>query len=115
MKLQISLPDNIRAKEMIKQSNIPCICRVSGRHFEVAFLSPLDEAIGIVQDWDREMLEQRAPARGGGNYTFYEPGLITLQEIGNDTYRVIDLSLFNSLLGWCLIVKDGDYFPHCLP
>jgi hypothetical protein len=80
MNLHINFPKNLVTASMVTQKNIPCICRVSSQ-FEILFLAPLPEAIGVVEGWDRTLLEERALAGGGGRYTHYENGIITLDQI----------------------------------
>lgn len=65
MKLKIELPQSLLISKLIKQSDIPCLCRVSGG-FEMVFQDPLPDAVGEVLEWDRNKLEQRVPAGGGG-------------------------------------------------
>ena len=80
-----------------------------GKDFEVLFQHPLPEAIGVVLGWDRKLLEERAVAGGGGRYTHYEFGMITLVEDQPNVYRIIDLAFFYTSFGWCQILANGEY------
>lgn len=102
MKLKIEFADNFVTKKMITQSNIPCLCRVSGQLFEIAFQSPLQEVAGIVEEWDRNLLEERAVAGAGRNFTHYKHGMVTLSEIQKGLYKIIDLSFFIPIMGGVL-------------
>lgn len=45
----------------------------------------------------------------GGEYTHYSQGLITLEMIGERTYRIVDLEMFYTRFGWCAVIRDGEY------
>lgn len=91
-----------------KQKNIPCIIQVSDE-FEILFPTVIPYTKGIIQGWDRRLLEERVIARAGGVYTHNEPALITLHKQTEDSYRVIDLQIFYNDFGWCPVIKDGEY------
>jgi hypothetical protein len=110
MILNINFPDDLNTKMLLGQSKIPCFCMV-GESFEIRFDSPLPEACGFVSEWDRHKLEERAPAGGGGKYTYYQPALISLKEIDGGKYQVIDLELFCESVGWCPIINQSEYAP----
>ena len=108
--LHINFPKNLISAVMVRQEKIPCICRV-GREFEVIISEPLPEALGVVQGWDRDLLEERAMAGGGGQFTHYENGTITLEEVQPNIYKIVDLALFYARFGWCPILENGKYSP----
>jgi HEAT repeat protein len=113
MYLHMTQPWNLdlwRAQELKKQKDVPCVCRV-GRHFKVVFEPPLPESEGLVHGWDEEQIRQRAPDLVGGPYLHHCHAIITLDEVGQDVYRILDLSMFYESLGWCPIVVDGEYGP----
>ncbi|WP_157632240.1 hypothetical protein [Variovorax sp. CF313] len=105
--LEISLLSNLTVKSMLEQKNIPCFCKVGGNHFELAFQHPLPAAVGKVTGWSTEMVDARAPAGGGGPYTHYCFATVTLEKTAPDFYRILDLSFFNEISGWCPIVVEG--------
>lgn len=110
LQLRISLPVNLAAADMVRQKNIPCLCRVA-KEFEIEFLDPLPEATGVVFRWDRRMLEERAVAGAGGPYSHYAFGLVTLDQLEPDIYWIVDLAFFNRIFGWCPILENGAYAP----
>lgn len=110
MKLVIRFPQDMRTEQLLRQSRIPCLCKVS-KDFEISFSDTVPASSGFVCDWDRREFELRAVAGGGGKYTHYANGLITLRKIGVDTYKIIDLEMFYTNFGWCAILKDGEYAP----
>ena len=110
LQLNISLPKNLVTADLIRQKNIPCLCKVA-KEFEIEFMDPLPEATGVVHGWDRRLLEERAVAGAGGLYTHYAFGLVTLDQVQPDVYRIVDLAFFNRIFGWCPILENGDYAP----
>jgi hypothetical protein len=111
MFLHIELPDNLRVQGMLGQRNIPCLCRIGGgKGFELAFQHPLSETTGRMEGADRDLIDERAPAAGGGEYTHYCFATVTLERTDRHCYRVIDLSFFYEFYpGWFPIVKDGQW------
>lgn len=110
MKLSIVFPQILATESLLEQRLIPCICKIS-KEFEVSFSDPLPEVTGIVSEWDRAELELRAIAGGGGQYSHYAHGRVTLKKIHTDVYQVLDLEMFYRLFGWCSILEDGKYAP----
>lgn len=110
MILHITLPKNLISEGMLRQKNIPCLCKV-GKAFEIELLAPLPEATGVVQDWDWKLLAERSIAGVGGIYTHYRFGIVTLEPVQDDAYRIIDLAFFDTCFGWCPILEQGEYAP----
>ncbi len=110
MEIELRIAKNLVTSSLLEQQDIPCICRVAGE-FEIDFASPLPDAHGVVSNWDRTKLNERAPAGAGGKYTHYCFGKLSLAPIEGDKYRVLSLSFFNRTVGWCPIIIDGDYGP----
>ncbi|MDP1979221.1 hypothetical protein [Undibacterium sp.] len=108
MHLKIEMPKNLVAEELVLQKNIPCYCRIA-REFEIIFQSPLPEARGLVLEWDRKLLEERALAGGGGDYTHAANGMISIEEVGTNLYKIHDLAFFYTEFGWCQILLNGEY------
>lgn len=108
MKIKIDFPKNMITDGLIVQERIPCVCKIA-RNFEVCFSDTVPESSGIVEEWDRQALESRAVAGGGGEYTHYANGLITLRKIDDHYYEITDLQMFYYLYGWCYVVKNGEY------
>ncbi len=112
MILNIEFPNNLITGSLIEQGNIPCTIQISDK-FEIIFSTVFPTTIGVVSEWDRELLDERAIAKGGGAYTHNEPGLITLERINKNIYKINELSIFYNDFGWCSIIKDGEYAtPH---
>lgn len=110
MKLSISFPDNLITDELLNQVRIPCFCKLS-REFVITFSDTVPESAGVVLEWSREELELRAVAGGGGEYTHYNNGLITLKKIDENLFDIIDLEMFYRSFGWCVVLRGGEYAP----
>ncbi|WP_432219469.1 hypothetical protein ACREYJ_12340 [Pseudomonas kribbensis] len=110
MKLNIDFPENMITDALLEHARIPCLCKVSSA-FEISFSDTVPESSGVVSDWDRSELDLRAPAGAGGQYTHYSNGLITLEKVAKGIYRIVDLEMFNRCVGWCAVLKDGEYAP----
>ena len=109
MNLEIKFPNNIRTENILRQSRLPCLCKVSVRGFEVEFRSPMQTTIGVVKNWDRSAIESRVPSGAGGQYTYYSDALITLSMISNELFEIQQLALFDENFGWCNLIEDGKY------
>ncbi|WP_024554332.1 hypothetical protein ACP26C_00915 [Franconibacter helveticus 513] len=108
MILEINFPDNLITGLLPEQKNIPCTIKVADK-FEVIFSTVVPCTAGIMHEWDRQRLEERAIAKAGGAYTHNEPALITLNKKTKDSYEVVDLYVFYNDFGWCPVIKDGEY------
>lgn len=108
MILQITFPDNLVTGLLAEQKNIPCVIKVAGK-FEVVFTTVIPFVVGIMHEWDRQLLEERAIARAGGAYTHNDPALITLKKREDGKYDVVNLSVFYNDFGWFPVVKDRKY------
>lgn len=93
---------------MLRQIDIPCISKVSDR-FEIVFESPLSAMVGMVEGWDRKLLAERAPAGAGGEYIYYRPSLVSLQEIADELFQIVHLKMFYDSFGWLKIIENGEY------
>lgn len=108
MILQIKFPDNLVTGSLCKQKDIPCTVQISNK-FEILFSIVIPNTIGIVQEWDRQLLEERAIASAGGIYTHNEPALITLSKRTEDSYDIVELSIFYNDFGWCPVIRNKEY------
>lgn len=108
MLLKIQLPDNLVVKSLLEQKNIPCFCRVRGTSFELLFQGPLPQATGVVEDWTHKVIDDRAPAGAGGEFTHYCFGMVTLKKAEEHVFDIVDLSFFESTTGWCPIMTSGE-------
>jgi hypothetical protein len=106
MRLKIELPRNLLAQQLVRQSDIPCVCRI-GRTFEIRLDAPLPPAVGTVEDWDRDALEERAPAGAGGEWTHHRNGRITLRPVAEGVYEIEHLALFYEGFGWVPVIVDS--------
>lgn len=93
MKLNIDFPESMITDELLRQEQIPCFFKVS-KEFEIWFSDTVPESSGVVSEWDRRELELRAVAGAGGRYTHYASGLITLQKVDENVFKIIDLEMF---------------------
>ena len=110
MMLLIDFPQNMVTKDLLGQVEIPCLCKVSDK-FEVHFFDSTPESDGLIVEWDRRELELRAVPGVGGEYSHHALGLITIREVSEGTYEVVDLELFSSMFGWCPVMISGQYAP----
>ena len=108
MILNLELPNNLRTKRLLRQEDIPCVCRI-GSKFELILGNTLGNYIGLVCEWDRQKFELVAPALAGGDVTYFNDCLITLKDISENEYKVIKLSLFFDSIGWVDVIESGDY------
>ncbi|MGR9229521.1 hypothetical protein [Rhizobium leguminosarum] len=111
MNVELTIAKNLLTETLLVQRGIPCLCRIRGLEFEIAFVDPLPAANGKVSDWDHKKIDERAPAGAGGKYTHYCFGTVSLTPLGDDKYEVVDLAFFNRSVGWCPIVIDREYGP----
>ena len=110
MKLHIHFPDNLISDDLLRQQRIPCLCKVSTQ-FEISFSDTVPEASGIVSGWSRDELERRAIAGAGGQYTHYANSLITLSNISEGLYQIIDLEMFTEALVGALFSEMDNTHP----
>lgn len=112
MRLRINLPNDLTSQNLVRQKDIPCVCKVSNV-FELELLSPHLNIGGIVEGWSANEIAARVPAGGGGRYTHVRYGLVTLQESGVGVLEVRSLSMFYEAYGWLPVVAKGYYAtPH---
>lgn len=110
MKLKIKFPQNLITESLIGLCNIPCVVRVSSA-FEIFFQEPLIQVAGIVEDWDRTLLEARVIAGTGGEFSHYSYAMVSLAKIDENNYEITDLSMFVRYYGWCVVLNGGIYGP----
>lgn len=111
MELVIDFPDVLIVEDLLIQKNIPCTVRVP-KNFEIVFPKHLgfwDDVIGIILDISVTKIEERVPPSAGGEYSYYRDGLISIKHIRSNVYHVEDLAMFDASLGWCQIIRDGEY------
>ena len=108
MNLHIDFKNIISTDSLVKQEKIPCFIQV-GENFNILFPELLPNFIGTVIDWDWSLLDERAPSRMGGDYTYEEPAMITLKKISEKIYHIYDLYIFSSYHGWLSIIEKGEY------
>ena len=107
--LKIEFPDNLRTESLIKQANIPCLCKIGKKGFEIEFRDPQQHTVGLIETWDMQEINNRSPAGAGGEYIHYSDGLITLEPIHQDCFEVIGLDFFCGSSGWHPIIRDKKY------
>lgn len=111
MLLKIQFPDNLIVQSLLEQKNIPCFCRVRGSSFELLFQDPLPQATGVVGGWTHKVIDERAEAGGGGQYSHYCFGMVTLKKTDEHVFDIVDLYFFESTNGWCPIMEGGKLSP----
>jgi hypothetical protein len=99
---------DLTTQRMLKQIDIPCLSKVS-QTFEIVFESPLPAMVGVVEDWDRKLLAERAPAGAGGEYIYHRPSLICLREMAEELFQIVHLKMFYDSFGWLKIIENGEY------
>ena len=111
MILKVDFLDMIVSIDGMK--DVPCICKVKGDKFIVEFVTTFDLSFqhieGELNEWSLKALNDRAPSRAGGKYTYHEPGLISVKKADEKTYQVVSLKLFYNNLGWLPFIEAGKY------
>lgn len=110
MLLKIKLPDNLVVQNLLEQKNIPCFCRIRGNLFELLFQDPLPQSVGTVEGWTQKIINDRAQAGTGGEYTHYCFGMVTLKRVEEHAFDIVDLSFFIRTIGWCPIIAGNELF-----
>ena len=110
MILKIEFPDNLITDELLRQTQIPCFCKIS-KEFEISFSDTIPMSSGVVLNWNLKELELRAVAGAGGQYTHYANSLITLNRVGENVFDIVDLEMFYRSYGWCVVLRGGAYAP----
>lgn len=64
--------------------------------------------MGNVEGWTQKVIDERAPAGAGGEYTHYCFGMVTLKRAGEHVFDIVDLSFFKSTIGWCPFMANGE-------
>lgn len=108
MRLKIEIPNNLTNSRLLQQVDIPCVCYI-GKSFEIHLESPLSPTTGVIDDWDRKALEERAPAGAGGLWTHCRHGRMTLRSASEGVYEIMNLDMFYEGHGWLPIIAAGTY------
>lgn len=108
MLLKIAIPKELMTENLMTQVGIPCVCSIWDE-FEVQLHSPLPAAGGKIEGWSSEEIDYRAPAAAGGTWKQHAHSRITLREVADDTYEVMDLDMFYPPLGWLPVIAGGAY------
>lgn len=108
LRLRIALPDSIGIQDALRQKNMPCFCRIKGSVFQMVFQEPLFDSEGTVEEWVQEVIDRRAPAGAGGEYTHHCYGMVSLKNLEENFFEITDLSFFKNPFGWCQILMDGN-------
>jgi hypothetical protein len=115
MILKISFPKNLVTDSLLKQNNIPCLCKISvcvKVGFKVIFRNPLPEVSGEIFHLNIKEMELRIPVRVGGEYSYTYFGLITLKASDSEEeYFIESLKFFDESYGWLSIVENGEFAP----
>ncbi len=111
IEIELTIARNLVTRTLLEQKDIPCLCRISGPNFELSFIEPLPPGHGKVTDWSAKRIDERTPAYGGGKYSHNCFGKVTLLEIEEGKYKIVDLTFFNHDVGWCTIIINGEYGP----
>lgn len=100
--------NNVLSSQLLEQINIPCLCKVSD-YLEIIILSDYHNLILISEYYDYNEWSIRCPCLAGGEYLFYNFGLITVKKSEVGEYFIYNLSLFDNYVGWCPIITDMKY------
>ena len=73
------------------------------------FRHPLQQTRGQVTGYDLKEIEKRAPAGAGGEFIYFNEGLVSLSPLGGESYAIINLAIFDESVGWCPILQDCRY------
>ncbi|WP_169392510.1 MULTISPECIES: hypothetical protein [Psychrobacter] len=102
----ICIDEPIPFKEI---SDIPCLCKVRGDKFLVEFVTTHTKIEGTLKNWSINALNDRAPSGAGGEYTYYQYGLISIKYIDKTNYKVLSLNLFFNDHGWLPFIENEGY------
>lgn len=111
MILSIKVPEDLRINEMLKRTDIPCFCKVNTKFLLIFDFDPF-LLEGEILEWDIRKMNLLSPSLAGGNYTYYNHAMVSLDKLSEDKYKASSLKLFESTLGWCPIIIDGEYAPE---
>tara|TARA_Y100001954_G_C15433048_1_gene417811 strand:- start:128 stop:580 length:453 start_codon:yes stop_codon:yes gene_type:complete len=107
--LSAQFPSNLRTRSLLTQVDIPCLCRINYSDFEMEFRLPLQPTLGRVTGHEMKEIEVRAPAGAGGEFIYYNEGLVSLSPLKPGSYSIVKLALFDEFVGWCPIILNSEY------
>ncbi len=108
MKILANIPYDLRTKNIFAQEDIPCFTRINEQFIIDFDLDPYFIE-GKVVDWDEYKLNLLFGAGVGGDYTYYNHSLITIQKIKEGEYDIISLKFFDDMTGWVSIIENAEY------
>ncbi len=111
MILSIKVPEDLRINEMLKRTDIPCFCKVSTKFLLIFDFDPFSLE-GEILEWDIRKMNLLSPNGVGGEYTYYNHAMISIDKFSEDKYEVSSLKFFDSYFGWCPIIIDREYAPE---
>lgn len=111
MILSVEVPEDLSIKEMLKRKDIPCFCKVNTKSLLVFDFDPF-LLEGKILEWDARKMNLLYPSLVGGDHTYYNHALVSIDKISENNYKISNLKFFESTLGWCPIIVDGEYAPE---
>lgn len=111
MILSIHIPTDLRINELIKREDIPCFCKIDAKFILTFDFDPF-LLKGEILEWDTERLNLLYPSGVGGEYTYYNHAMVSIDKVSENQYKMLSLKFFQPYLGWCSIIIDGEYAPE---
>lgn len=111
MILIIDMPKDLRLNELIKREDIPCFCEIATKFILTFDFAPF-LIVGELIKWELEKINLRYPSRVGGNYSYYNHAMVSIDRISENKFKVKSLKFFENSLGWIPIIIAGDYAPE---
>lgn len=111
MIFSIKVPEDLRINEMLKRKDIPCFCKIDTKFVLTFDFNPF-LLEGEILEWNIKKINLLYPSRVGGEYTYYNHAMVSITKLSEDKYEVSSLKFFESTLGWCPIIIDGEYAPE---
>ncbi|MGP4826284.1 hypothetical protein ACTXGE_00130 [Psychrobacter sp. T6-4] len=107
----MNVPEDLRLNELIKREDIPCFCKINNKFILTLDFDPY-VLEGEMVDWDVERLNLLFPSGAGGEYTYYNHAMISIEKCAENQYEVRSLKFFKAYFGWMPIIIDGEYAPN---
>lgn len=111
MMLSIKVPEDLRINEMLERTDIPCFCKVNTKFLLIFDFDPFSLE-GEILEWDIRKMSLLFPSLVGGDHTYHNHAMVSIDKLTEDHYKISNLKFFNSYFGWCPIIIDGEYAPE---
>ena len=109
MILNIEPTINLTIKSILKQKNIPCIFQATTNKFEFHFYPPSHELIASVSDFSLDQISERCFGNVGGKFLYRFHSQISLKNLNENEFEVIDFLYFDDFYGWTSLIQNGQF------